>query len=258
MTADILRIVVVGSSVGYYMRPKRRALSERTYAEHLERILADRGVAARVTNSSRWTTLIRDANRQIEELVYAHAPDVVVSNFGILECEPRTIPMRLLRWLFTKSPSMALPARVARRVFAPPLMRVYVEWSPKALQRLRLPPRMSRNRFAREIALFTDLVHQERAGLVVLLGIGRPGDRLEQVLPGTRANAAEYTAIIERVAREKPGTRFLDVGGIAPAEEEIVPDGIHFSPQGHETVARGLADTIQDWLACEGADGPSG
>jgi lysophospholipase L1-like esterase len=243
--------VIVGSSVGYYMRPKRRTLSERTYAEHLERILDEGGVRARVTNSSRWTSLIRDANSGIEELVYAHAPDVVVSHFGILECEPRTIPMRLLRWLFTKSPSMSLPARAARRLFAPPLMRAYVEWSPRVLRRVRLPARMNRSRFARELGLFVDLVHQERSGLVVLLGIGRPGDRLEEVLPGTRANAAEYTAIIERVAREKAGTRFVDVGAVASADDEIVPDGIHFSPEGHEAVARVLADTITEWLAGE-------
>jgi lysophospholipase L1-like esterase len=254
----VLRVVVVGSSVGYYIRPKREVLAERTYGEHLERELERRGVPTLVTNSSRWTSLIRDANREIEELVLTHVPDVVVANYGILECEPATIPLALLRWLFTHGPSQSLPARVVRRALAPPLLRAYITLSPRVLRAMRLPARMGSKRFARELAQFVDLVHRERGGLVVLLGIGPPGDRLEEVLPGTRDNAARYTEIIRSVAGARAGTRFIEVDALETNGRDVVPDGIHFSARGHEALGRAIADEVIEWFQTEArAAGPA-
>jgi lysophospholipase L1-like esterase len=245
-TSDPLRVVVLGSSVGYFLRPHRTTLEQRTYAEHLQVLLRRQEIPVEVRNASSWTLLVPEAVQRLEELVLRAAPDVVVVNLGIVDCEPRTIPLRLLRWLFSKSPSGAGISHWTRRVFAPPLYRAYTAGSPRLLKLMPMPPRVLPKRFERETRMLAEIIRQERGALVLLVGIPRPGDRLEEVLPGTRANASRFNAILRDVADE-PGVRFVGLEHSALTTEELVPDGIHFSPEGHLEVADLLAVEIADW-----------
>ena len=244
MTPERCNVVVVGSSVGYFMRPLRGRLDERTYAEVLESALAERGIEARVTNSSRWTMLLPEVVRRVEELVLSHGPDVVVVHTGFVDAQPATMPLPVFRWLFARAPRGGRVSVAARARLSPLLDRWYRQAGPVLARRLPLPSRVSRSRFARDLRTLVRVVRHERAALVVLVGLTSPSAHVEAVLPGVSANVAAHDATLRRVSRD---VRYLDTGGLGLQGSELTPDGIHLSPDAHRRVGEALADVVAEW-----------
>lgn len=248
-----LRIVVVGPSVGYFVRPPRSHPDEGNYAELLERRLRSEGVAAEVVNSSGWFLLVHEAFRDLETLVLRHAPDVVITNFGMGECQPKIIPTRLLRWLYTfKRPSHA-PSRLLQRLLLDPLTGLYVTQSPRVIRALPAAPyRLSPKRFGYEMRRLVRVVRKERQALVLMINANPAGPNLERTLPGTDERSQRFNAILDRVAeRHGPDTRVIDARTIVldAGVEKALPDGIHFSAEGHRLIADALHAEIAPWLA---------
>lgn len=245
-TTDRCHVVVVGSSIGYFIRPLRRSLEDRTYAEVLETSLHERRLAARVTNSSRWTMLLPEAVIDIEPLVLAHAPDVVVVNFGLVDAQSRTMPMRTFRWLFSRAPSSGPLARRLRRRLTPMVRWWYHEVGPCIARSEIVPRRVPVRRFARELRTLVSVIRHERSALVVLIGISPPGTAVEAVLPGTSAASAEYDRIL-RAQADGVDVCYVDVGALGLAPDQLTPDGIHFSPAAHRLLGETVADTVTQW-----------
>ena len=247
-----LRIVVVGQSVGFYVRPPRNDLDEGNYGELLERRLRSDGIKAEVVNSSGWFLLVHEAFREIETLVLRHSPDIVITNFAMGECQPKIIPTDLLRWLYTfKRPSDA-GTRLLQRLLVDRVAALYVTWSPRLIAALpRVPYRLSPKRFGYEMRRFVRIIRKERKALVLMINANPAGPKLEATLPGTDARSQQYNEILERVAeRHGPDTRVIDARSIVLAAgiEKALPDGLHFSSHGHQLIADALYDEIRPWL----------
>jgi lysophospholipase L1-like esterase len=247
-----VRIVVLGSSVGFFVRPPGEAPGEAAYPEVLEELLWARGVEARVTNSSRWFLLATEAFRRLDDLVVAHQPHLVVVNFGLLECEPKVLPTRLVRWLYTWRPGGSVAARFARRLLVRPLTAGYRRLSPLAIRLLPVPRRVGERRFRLEIGRIVRIVRKERGAQVLLCTVNPPGQSLERVLPGTGEGSRRYSEIIREVAAESgPGVGVIDTARLVQREgvDEVLPDGIHYNARGHRLVAELLADEVVRRLA---------
>lgn len=253
-----LRIVVVGPSVGYFVRPTRTQLAEGNYAERLELLLNESGIPASVTNSAGWFLLVHEAFQQIEDLVLRHSPDVVITNFGMGECQPKIIPTSLLRWLFTWKPKSHLPSRVARKVFLKRISKAYAGWGPKIIAALpRTPYRLSPARFELELGRFVAVIRKERRALVLMVNASPAGAKLEATLPGTDRRAQEYNAITARVAEgHDREVEVIDARAIVleAGQDVAAPDGIHFSAEGHRLIAEALHHRIESWVGA-GAGG---
>jgi lysophospholipase L1-like esterase len=244
--------VVIGSSIGYFVRPPRTHPAQRNYAEQLEQRLRDAGIDAVVTNSSRWTSLVSDCLRNVEPLVLQHRPHVVVVNLGLLECEPKVIPWAAFRWIFTMRARGGVRLSV-RTLLADPARRFYIWYSPRVLRRVRIPHRVSPARFEWEIGKLVRVVRHDRAALVLLMNINPPGPALEAVLPGTSAAAEQYNSLLARVAAsESSGVEIADVAALAIEHDAstLSPDGIHYSLRGHQLVGDLLADRIIPRAGC--------
>lgn len=242
------RIVVVGSSLGYFIRPERTRLDERTYGEVLEEELLARGVAARVANSSRWTMIVPEVNAAVEPLVLGHTPDVVVVNVGLVDAQPRTLPLSWFRWAFARAPSEHVLRRRWRGLAGPALAAYYRRLGPAVARSPLGVPRVPVERFERELVLLLDIIRSERAALVVLLGITPPGANVEAVLPGTSKSVATHDAVLRRLA-ERPDVDYLDVTALGLDLATVAPDGIHFGPEGHRRLGLALADRVAAWWA---------
>jgi lysophospholipase L1-like esterase len=254
-----LRIVVVGPSVGYFVRPPRSDPDDGSYPELLERRLRAEGVHAEVVNSSGWFLLVHEAFRDLETLVLRHAPDVVITNFGMGECQPKVIPTTLLRWLYTFKRPSHVGGRLIERLFAEPVTALYTSWSPRVIAALPwVPYRVSPKRFRYEMLRLVRLVRKERQALVLMLTANPAGPKLEGTLPGTDERSQQFNAIIGQVAeRHGPDARVVDARAIVLAAgiEKALPDGIHFSAHGHRLIADALFDEIQPWLVARGWPG---
>jgi lysophospholipase L1-like esterase len=249
-----LRIAVVGSSVGYFVRPHGTRLDQGPYSGQATDLLADAGVPVSVVNRCRWLGEIHDGYSRIEEDVFATSPDVVVMNFGWIECQPKLFPTAVLRWSTTYRPRLNPRTFGVRRWTTRQLGTVYKRATPWVASRWEgLPSRMPESRFATELERYIRTVRRELHSLVVVLNVNPTTDRLEAVLPMVNARAARYSGIIEDVVRrfDDPWVQLLDTRSLVvdKGNEAIAPDGIHFNVEGHRLVATMLVDVIQDWLA---------
>lgn len=251
-----LRIVVVGQSVGFFVRPPSRSGGPANYAELLEHRLRVRGIEAQVTNSSRWFLLAHEAWMALEPLVLNHSPHVVITNFGMGECQPKMIPTDVLRWMFTWRQPGSVGSNLLRRVFLRIVNAFYTSISPRLIAHMPwLPHRVRPRRFAFVMRRLVETVHKERQALVVMLGANPAGPKLERLLPGTDARSVRYTAILEEIAERSPGdATVIDCRSLVLEHgiDEVMPDGIHFNERGHDLVAARLEWEVLDWLGRTG------
>jgi lysophospholipase L1-like esterase len=250
MSEPPLRIVVVGNSMGLFVRPPRERAEDGPYAEVLERELLARGWSAQVTNSSSWTLLLTDALRRVEPLVLHHSPRVAIINFGLFECQTITLPTSVFRWLnhpyARGGVARAVRQRVGLRVIA------FYKWmTPRLPQGVPFPKRTAPQRFEEELRSLVSNIRKESGAEVLLLTNPPPGARIAQTLRDIEENAEAYSAIIREVGTTSgPGVHVVELAPIARALplEESMPDGLHFSVEGHRLVGRHLADEVEKLL----------
>lgn len=248
-----LRVVVAGSSAASMVIPSRRLRSEGAYPELLAAALAERGVGAEVLTRSRWFGMIRDLRHEYEQVIRDRAPDVVVLNYGIVECQSNMLPTAVARHFGTWNRSGSTPRRAYRRFVADrvwPGLREYQRRT-EGLPTHRMSPRAFRAELTRVIAL----TRLETRALVLVLEIDPPGSRISRWMPSIQARRDTYQGLIaEVVERFGPDVRLVaSAGAVVGRERELAPDGLHRSAEGHRLLAELLAVEIAAW-----ADQPDG
>lgn len=254
-----LRIAVIASSVGYYVRPPERTGPSRPYPDVLEELLRSSGVHAEVVNHSTWFLMVHQAFRNIQGLVVPDGADVAVLNFGVLEAESTLLPTALVKSVYNWSPTTHGVWSRLRYLTLRPVHRFHDGIAPRIMKRVPSFHRLSPRRFEEELARTVDWLRKERNALVLVLNINPVGDNVERKLPGTRDSVAAYNAIIERVVQSHDDgqTRLIDVSSLVAGEDgdgRLVADGIHYTAEGHRQVAALLEREIQAWLGRRAAD----
>jgi len=236
-------LCILGNSVGLKIRPPRGADGQGTYGEHLRRLGWD------VCNFSRAGVEIGDAFAWYDDEVLGRFPQAVVFNFGVVEVSRRRIP-RLLWYRSTAHnmflnriagrphPGSRLAARVRRwpwvalaRIVEGLAGLVRISWSWTSPERLA----------AIQVEML-ELLFKETSATAVVLGLNPCSDRVEGRLPGTRRSIVEANRRLREAVARFPRAAFLD-----PAEhagemglDRFVPDGVHFSAEGHRIIAGAL------------------
>lgn len=241
-----LKVLVAGNSASVMVTPPRRRRGEGTYGEVLVDLLADAGVDATVEHTGGWYWMVTDMRRHYEQGVRNRFPDVLVVNFGVVECQPRTVPTWLHRHLLTWNRSGHPVARAYRGLVAPPLWRVARRW---ARLTSRLPTyRLAPERYRYELHRLVAMAREETGALVLVLDIDPPGPRIEHWLPGIRQRWQRYQALTRAVVDSLEDDRVHLVPASLTVEElgaEVaLPDGLHRSAAGHRRLAELLAAEV--------------
>ena len=243
-----MNVCIFGNSVTLRIRPPRSAAGEATYAERL------RAHGHDVTVVARAGVLLSEAMATLEDDVVTRFPDWVIVNHGVIEvCTRQTV-----RWINNQTiVNYYLNAGFARPfVFGTPwdrlrsfgwralnasirtasgLVGARWQWLPTPL-------------FLRALEKTLDVVLKETAARVIVLGINPCSPRVERILPGSREAIADANAAMLALAsRRGPRVVFFDPASVLDATrlEELVPDGIHFSAEGHARVAAALATMLE-------------
>lgn len=248
-----LRVAVIASSVGYYVRPPERNGPSRPYPDVLEELLRSSGVHAEVVNHSAWFLMVHQAFKNIQGMVVPDGADVAVLNFGVLEAESTLLPTALVKSVYNWSPTTHGVWSRLRYLTLRPVHRFHEGLAPSIMKRFPSFHRLSPRRFEEELARTVDWLRKERNALVLVLNINPVGDNVERKLPGTRGSVAVYNAIIERVVQSQDDglTRLIDVNSLVArgnGDDRLVADGIHFTAEGHRQVASLVQREIQAWL----------
>jgi len=243
-----VKICVFGNSVAFRMRPPRSGPEQRTYPEwlrcdgHEVRVVARAGV------------LLNEAFATLDDQVITEFPDVVIVNFGIVEvCYRQTV-----RWINNRTITNYYLNQVFDQEFtydtAGQRARLFLWRAVNALTR-RLSAVvglrwqwLSTDRFLQVLDETVGRILKETEARVIVLGINPCSERVERVLEGS---LEEIAAANERV-RAMVATHGTRASFVSPAEciasrvDELVPDGIHFSADGHRVIANALRSALRD------------
>ena len=240
-------MLVVGSSVGYYVRPPASRPGEAAFDELLEGALRTRGIDATVRNDSRWFDTIVDANRRLPVLLTWFRPHVVIVLYGYIESQPLVCPRWFAKWLFTARPRTGRIAQRVRTVVGPPASRWFHRLAPRIARVPGLPSRVSPGRVRAELGRAILLARKERRSVVLCANVPDASDRIEATLPTTRARiSATCDAIAGAVADSDDGAALIDLRALVAdgGPSALLPDGIHLSAPGHQRLADHLVEAI--------------
>ncbi len=246
-----LSVVVAGNSETVMVVPARTRRTDGTAAEQLGPLLEDVGIPAAVTNTGQWFSTIVDLRKRYEHSLRNHFPDVVVLQFGLIECQPNVVPTWLSRnlqgWDRSSHPvAVGYHEHVGRRAWT--LLR---EAQRQACLRELPTYRLSPARFERELRRLITMIRDEIGSLVLVMDIDPCGERVQHWIPNMRERQARYQAIQQRVvAGFDDNVRLVEHSRtIAPSElAAFKPDGLHRNAAGHRLSAQMIRDEIVDWL----------
>jgi len=234
-----MRVLVLGNSVALYVRP--HAPGARTYGQRLRPLLEQGGAAPAVVEIWAGNSLTVTDLAAVEDRLLGFGPDVVVVNVGIVDCTPRILPQGLRR-LYVRGASrwerlwLAGEARIRR-----PLVRV-----------LGGAPALSPAGFRSRLQRLVQVARDEASAQVVCLGVPPTSARVAREVPGVEEQIRRFDDTIRDVCRLM-SAEYLDVGAAVSSVgvEAALPDGIHFSAQGHARIAEELARLIEAMPARE-------
>lgn len=245
-----LRVHVLGSSASVLVQPQHGPRDGGTYGEQLVPLLAGRGVPAVVSHAGTWFGRICDAVPRYERDVRDHFPDVLIVNYGMVECQSDVLPTAIVRHLTTWHRTSRAGTRLYRDHLAPKvwkLLREYQRWG-SARDRCRTY-RLRPSRFVADLTRTVEMARKDCGALVLVLDIDPPGARVEHWLPGTEERVRRYNDLLAAVADGyDDGVRLVRAGAALTDPATQLPDGMHRSPEGHAMTAAMLGEEICQWL----------
>jgi lysophospholipase L1-like esterase len=206
----------------------------------------------RLQCQAQWFGMVDQAADGYESLIRADQPDVVVIAYGINECMPRVVPNRLTDHLLDWNRRRGRVRDLYRGRFLP---RVWpgVRWvQRKAAARLGLRTwRMTPYRFEQELRRLVGAVREDLHALVVVIAPAPPTEDILWLLPHLDERRDVYARLIARVVESYgDGVRLVDPATLfSECDDAAVPDGIHFSAEAHQQVAKVLTSLIEEWAA---------
>lgn len=246
MNDAVGKIVILGNSVPLLMDPPRKEKGEKTYGERLE----DMGF--RVFNRAKQAVVVSDLYRYMEDECTRLFPDIVVLNFGIVECTTRVRSRRMHSYFSENAWKNSIIdvgyvntlGRIERRI-GKKIFRI----GEKALFALGFRRRwVSAKDFEFIIKdVIRVLFRDTNTRCVCLVPILNGAPWLEREAPGTLEAIGVYNSAMRRISSELEGVRFLEPSSIYRGDEEkdISGDGIHLSAHGHARVADEIAQCIR-------------
>lgn len=250
-TVRPLKVHVLGSSVSVLVEPQHGPRDGGTYAEQLAVLLTERGTPTTASHAGTWFGRISDTLPHYEQQVRDHFPDVLVINFGLVECQSDLLPTWVVRHFTTwhrtsRAGTTVYREKVARRVW--PVLRDYQQRA--ARHDVDRTHRLRPSRFVADLRRTIDLTRKDCGSFVLLLDIDTPGPRVEHWLPGTTARVARYNALLQQVADSyDDSVQLVRAAAQLTDPTTQLPDGLHRSREGHGLTAALLADEITAWLA---------
>ncbi|MBV9291701.1 MAG: SGNH/GDSL hydrolase family protein [Frankiales bacterium] len=253
-----LSVVAFGNSVTFMQMPAAADRGQGNYLEVLADCLAERGVPVTPHLEGKWFDFLHRALRDYETRVRSHVPDVLIVQFGLNEYQPWLVPIWLIRHLMVQHRAVGRFATRYRRHIARPA------WKQVRGYRRRVAPlvgvhtwQTTPRRFAGHLRRLIRTVRSEGKPLILVLDIDEPSGTLAHFLPNLEPRHAIYQERIARVVAsfDAPDVRLVKVseltrgGGV-----EMLPDGMHYSPDTHRRVGELLAGEVVAWLEQQRAD----
>jgi hypothetical protein len=255
-----IRVLVKGASTVNWTSFMGGPRSDFAYPRATEAALLAAGRRAEVRDTSIAAEHPKQALRDWQRAVVNFSPDVIVLHYGHMEAIHLFLPRALQR----HAQSLQNRPGPIRDAYRGRVLRP--GW--KALARLqqriyrKLPVtgvfRRRSRRAARDLEQLIRRVQDVGSPLVLVMELTPPGSNYADWFPGMGERLEivnqDFRDVVRRVGR--PNVRVFPVRAVlaelSASADEISPDGAHFSPAAHRTVAAALAREIGEWADTEG------
>jgi lysophospholipase L1-like esterase len=232
-----LKVTIIGNSVALRVRPPEKHPDNKNYTQYLEEILQKRikEMIVTVENKSQGALTICDITSSTDNYINSF-PRYYVLNIGIVDSCSREVPL----WFYRLANSQK--DNIFYNFFSFLYRRIIVKMRPFLVYIRGKKGWINPKRFKRHLKnLVHALLKETNAGIIVI-PINPVSDRIEKELPGSKKNRLKYNQAIEDITNE-----FLQYYvNISDIKNSHVPDGIHYSKEGHAYIAEKLASIIID------------
>ena len=251
-----LRVLVKGASTVVFSSWMGGPRSDVAFPRVIEEQLTAAGWPAEVRCTAVPAELAKFPIRTWEHEVLAWSPDVVILNYGHMECVHLFLP-RFLERHVNSDAARPFPLRTAyrKRVLRPSWM---VLASFQAALDNRLPPTLLSHRPRRVAADLRQMIKKVRSvasPLVLIPDIPPNGAIYREWFPGMGPRIEVMNDHLRDMVAgiDQPDVRMFPVNAtIAPhlvEGEDACPDGGHLTPALHRAVGEAMADVILQWAA---------
>ncbi|MGE5329461.1 MAG: SGNH/GDSL hydrolase family protein [Deltaproteobacteria bacterium] len=231
-----MKIMIFGNSVVNHIRPPREK-TEKIYGyvviDMLRKVMDE---PIELVNLGWGSAMVNDFSIfEFTNRILQHYPDVIIFNYGINESVPRVIPRKT--WSFFVEPS--IKKRVIRRCTYAIISRI----APYLIRLFKCRSWMSLNLFRKEYEERIRLINKELSSLIVVMGIGKASERVENCIPRANIEIEKYNNCLKDICSKNKNCVFIDCWDLEP----YMPDGIHFDSNGHRIAAERIVSQIIEY-----------
>lgn len=234
--SKICKIVIIGNSVALRVRPPKESPYNRNYGAVLQDLLTedDPKRTYLVQNKGLSRMLISEVFERFDEYVQEF-PDYYIINLGVVDASTREIPLWFANII--RSESNSLFHRFMKGVH----YHIFKKQHAFFVKLRGKKTWISEKRFEQYYdRLLKDLKKETNARLITL-SVNAGNERIEQKIPGSLKNYIRYSELVKKVS-DMHGAIYIDT--LRMMNSESIPDGIHFSAEGHCKLAEELKKVI--------------
>lgn len=234
--SKVSKIVIIGNSVALRVRPPLEAPHNKNYGSVLQDLLSSEYPEQTflVNNKGLSRLLISEVFERFDEYVQEF-PDYYIINLGVVDASTREIPLWYANMM--RSEKNSLLHQLINGIHYHLIKRHHAFFVKLRGKKTWISERKFEHYYRR---LLGELKKETNARFITL-SVNAGNDRIETKIPGSLKNYVKYNELIQKVSAEF-GAKYIDTLEIMVSEE--VPDGIHFSAEGHQKLAEKIKNVI--------------
>lgn len=236
---NVRKLLVLGSSVALRVRPTSSPrYSNKPYAQLTEEYLnLDSSDDVFIANNISFSRAIVKEYLNKRDVISGLNPEYIIINLGIVDAPSRDIPLWFSDIIFKRKWKILFPSFSflynnffkgnTRRFFTN--LRFRKSW-------------VSEKSFKKDFNTLIETIKRESFAKIIIIGINKGSQRIENELPGTLVKIERYNTILKELSKTHK-LKFISTSDLE--SETYFPDGVHYNTKGHKYIAKLITSQIQ-------------
>lgn len=221
---DRIKICIIGNSVALRIRPKEEGA--KLYSTILHNLICNSGTKEVLISNLSLSRLLTVEVIDNKSHYINNDQDITIINLGCVDAPTREIPLWFSDIIFKRKGRLLYP------IFDPIYQQVVARFRPVLVRLRGYKPWVTKRKFSANVKEI--LSSLKGKGKVVVLGINRGNQRIENQLPKTLNRYIEYNEELKSICKDHK-VSFISTFDLM--SDEYFPDGVHYNKEGHKLIA---------------------